>query len=346
MFDFTHAYIKESFANFIGNKARNEEIFLSSSPLTHDQTLDKHLMHLFLDAFLSTQGSFVFHHEEDINLNEAYIHTDEYFAGKYSLHSLANKLSKLLYRVSTHPNILSGELFITRINDIRINKKQHDIIGIFKSEQKKNLIHLEQSDTKLNAKVISGISPDALDKGAIIVPANAGYRIFIFNRKKADSIYWNESFLGCIPEKDTFLKTKHCIDACLQFHKKHLTPSENPKSSIEINNSIYQYFNENKKFSSSDFAESIGLTKAQTSEFHDHIERYESKNNIKLSSTFKLDSTLDKKLQSKLKKNLKLDNSIEIKIPLNEDSAKKNIEKGYDNSRKMSYYKIYFHEES
>lgn len=52
-----------------------------------------------------------------------------------------------------------------------------------------------------------------------------------------------------------------------------------------------------------------------------------------------------KKEKKKIKNIIKLDTNLELKVLLNKEDGTKNIEKGYDEEKGMSYYKIYFNEE-
>jgi len=53
-----------------------------------------------------------------------------------------------------------------------------------------------------------------------------------------------------------------------------------------------------------------------------------------------------KKEKSKIKSIIKLDTNIEIKLDVDApDAASEYLERGYDEEKKMKYYKVYFNEE-
>jgi len=53
-----------------------------------------------------------------------------------------------------------------------------------------------------------------------------------------------------------------------------------------------------------------------------------------------------KKEKKKLKTEIKLDTNIQIKINVDApDAAEEYLEKGFDEEKKMKYYKVYFNEE-
>ena len=53
-----------------------------------------------------------------------------------------------------------------------------------------------------------------------------------------------------------------------------------------------------------------------------------------------------KKEKKKIKSQINLDTNIQIKLDISDgDSLKENIEKGFDEERKMHFYKVFFNEE-
>lgn len=53
-----------------------------------------------------------------------------------------------------------------------------------------------------------------------------------------------------------------------------------------------------------------------------------------------------KKQKKRIKTDIKLDTNIQIKLDIDApDAAEEYLEKGYDEERKMQYYKVYFNEE-
>ena len=52
-----------------------------------------------------------------------------------------------------------------------------------------------------------------------------------------------------------------------------------------------------------------------------------------------------KREKKRIKNVIKLDTKLELKILLDKENVTKNIEKGFDAEKGMSYYKIYFNEE-
>ena len=74
--------------------------------------------------------------------------------------------------------------------------------------------------------------------------------------------------------------------------------------------------------------------------------QYNKENNLDLEENFNVSTSTLKKEKKKIKSQINLDTKIQIKLDISEgDSLKENIEKGFDEERKMHFYKVFFNEE-
>ena len=61
---------------------------------------------------------------------------------------------------------------------------------------------------------------------------------------------------------------------------------------------------------------------------------------------FAISDIVLKKQKQKIKTEIKLDTNIQIKLDIDApDAASEYLEKGYDEEKKMKFYKVYFNEE-
>ena len=75
--------------------------------------------------------------------------------------------------------------------------------------------------------------------------------------------------------------------------------------------------------------------------------QYNKENNLDLEENFNISPSTLKKEKKKIKSQINLDTKIQIKLDISEgDSLKENIEKGFDEERKMHFYKVFFNEET
>ena len=74
--------------------------------------------------------------------------------------------------------------------------------------------------------------------------------------------------------------------------------------------------------------------------------QHNKENNLDLEENFNVSPSTLKKEKNKIKSQIKLDTNIQIKLDISDgDSLKENIEKGFDEERKMHFYKVFFNEE-
>jgi|SRR5690606_30084884 len=346
MFDLTEAYLGQVFVHRAGNKTRGEESILSEEPLTLNEQLEQRLIHYFFKGISSDLPFSEFHHAENINLNEAYSFVDEFFTDKTSFYSFSRKIANLLIRTSTHPNIRGGDLFVAEIKNAQLsNIRFESILGVFKSEQKTSFIKLGTLRSSFTASIDTGINPESAEKGVIILPQNGSYRLLIHNNRKLDSVYWSESFLGCIDEDNPKLRTKHSTQAVSAFVRATSSDELSKIEKIESISRLKDYLSTHDIFDINQLTNELGFGESLSNELKKHIRNYESEKHVIISETFQIDKDQASKSKKLLKEQIILDNSIEIKINQEKIKNSSYIEKGYDQEKKMHFYKIYFNDE-
>ena len=81
--------------------------------------------------------------------------------------------------------------------------------------------------------------------------------------------------------------------------------------------------------------------------FEDYKKQYESLNDVLIRNQFEVSDIVLKKEKAKIKTEIKLDTHIQIKLDIDApDAASEYIERGFDEEKKMKYYKVFFNEES
>jgi hypothetical protein len=81
--------------------------------------------------------------------------------------------------------------------------------------------------------------------------------------------------------------------------------------------------------------------------FDDYKKHFEQLNDVVVRNQFAVSPIVLKKQKTKIKTEIKLDTHIQIKLDIDApDASQEYIEKGYDEEKKMKFYKVYFNEES
>ena len=107
------------------------------------------------------------------------------------------------------------------------------------------------------------------------------------------------------------------------------------------------FFKENDSVNIHDFKEEIFEEEEHKELFDDYKKVFESERDVLVRNQFHVSEAVLKKQTKKIKTEIKLDTHIQIKLDVESPEASSEyLELGYDEERKMKYYKVYFNEES
>src|SRR5471030_2943531 len=116
----------------IGNSSQNEMYALSQQPLEFkDELIPKLLMQYFLTPFEKTNEVYHLMHTSDLEMNEIYHFATQIFEDAKTFHEVSEQVAKYLYKVSSHPKIKAGEVYIAYFKAVQIEGDVLDAVGIF-----------------------------------------------------------------------------------------------------------------------------------------------------------------------------------------------------------------------
>ncbi len=344
MNDFSMATISKLIVHLIGNKSKEEDMVLSTqlSDITADST-EQYLNQFFFSSF-KFDLTYQFSHESDINLNEVYNYTSKLFKNEDEFLEQSVNIAKHLYGVSTHPNIKKGELYISYIKECVIDGKSTDVIGIFKSETKDFYLDIIDKHNKFDITCKKGINTNKLDKGCLICDMGTRYpqKVFIVDSNRNDAYYWKKLFLNADEVTDEYSNTSTILKTCKQFVKKACHDIE-PTDKIELLNNSIQYFETHDSFEIEDFTSTVFKDDIASSNFKKYIQEVVPEKSFE--NPFDISPKAVTTIKKNIKNCIKLDSNIEIRINTQTQAMERMVEKGYDNEKQMSYYKIYFKNE-
>lgn len=346
MFDFKEAVLEKIVVHKVGNKIQDEDIVISEGQLSVDDEVKELLMTYFLSNFKQPEF-YQFTHSSDVNLNELYTFSGYMFDPDKNFYDQSVFIAKHLYEISDHPNIKGGELYITYIKDCIVDDELVDAIGIFKSESKETYLKVYQNDREFTVDQDSGVNIKKLDKGCLIfnTEKDFGYKIAIIDKTNKDEAkYWKESFLNVEPKSDDFYQTNRYMDLCKTFVKEVFNKENEVEKidQIELLNRSVEFFKKEEDFQEESFKESVIENPEVIDAFDEFKEKYQAENCVDLSSSFSISENAVKKQQKSFKSILKLDKNFHIYIHGRRDL----IEKGYDDDKGMSYYKVFYEKEA
>ncbi len=345
MIDFSNSKLGKLIVHKVGNKTNEEGLFFSNEPLKlYGDTIEDLLLKFFLSAF-KNDNLFRFYHQNDLNLNETYLYSSKIFDDNNEFFEQSKNLAAYLYECSTHPKIKKGEFYTVIIKNCIINNETTDAIGLFKTENKDTYLQVKEKDENFEIKYEKGININKLDKACLIFNAEKdnGYIVSMVDNinKSGEAQYWRDEFLKIKPREDNFFFTQNYLNVCKEFADKALDNIDKSEK-IELKNNTMDYFNNNETFSIESFEDEVIKEEEKKQAFSEFVQQYEEENDIVLSEEFDISDNAVKKAKRKYKSVIKLDKNFHVYV----HGKQELMEKGYDNSKDLNYYKLYFDKEN
>ena len=228
----------------VGNKSRNEAIFLSDEPYQLNDEIMPLLKEFFFKSFREKEENyFQFAHDVDLEYNDMFNLASEIFTNPSDFHEVSKKITKHLFEQSNHPHIKNGEVYITYLTNVSIDNNVVDAIGVFKSEIKSDFLQFEEKEKNLEMILQQGINLNKLDKGCLIFnhKKEEGYKILTVDSNRYDARYWLEHFLSVDAFQDENFYTKKYLKFCQSFAKDVVLPAEDKKEEVMFMNRSVMY---------------------------------------------------------------------------------------------------------
>jgi hypothetical protein len=332
MINLFNAHIENLSIHRVGNKSRNEAIFLSDNPYGLNDEIMPLLKEYFFKPFREKEENyFQFAHEVDLEYNEMYTFAAAVFNNPSEIHNVSKKITKHLFEQSNHPHIKNGEVY-----------------GVFKSEVQTDFLQFEEKESNLEMILQQGINLNKLDKGCIIFnyKKEEGYKILTVDSNRYDARYWLEHFLAVDAFQDENFMTKKYLKFCQEFAKEVVLPAEDKQQEVLFMNRAINHFAKNDAFEETAFLNEVMQNPEFIPEFKNYKVDKGAKYSIEDVSSFPIANAAVTDVRRTLKNTIQLDTNIQIKLDfINPESAEKFVEKGWDEEKQMYYYLVYFNKE-
>lgn len=350
MVTFFEASLLQLSIHKIGNKLLNEPCVLSDRPVAvDDEMLNGLLMQYFLSPFTKVSEVYRFTHSSgDLNLNELFHFSGSIFNDHAGFHETGIRIARHLYDITGHPNIKSGELYLALFRNVQIEGRLLDALGIFKSENKEAYLKVySRKDGFELGYEQEAINIQKLDKGCLVfnTEQEEGYRVVVVDQtnRQSEAVYWKDEFLKLKVRSDDFTHTTQALQVYKQFVTEKLDEEFEMTrlDKIDLLNRSMRYFREKETFDLDEFGEEVIGNPQAVASFRDFKQSYEAEFETGAADSFGISPQAVKKQGRVYKSVLKLDRNFHIYIHGNRDL----IEKGFDNTRNMNFYKVYYSEE-
>ena len=333
----------------VGNKSRNEALFLSENPFRTQDELMPLLKEFFLKSFREKEENYYqFAHAVDLEYNDMFNFVSEIFTNPNQLHEVSKKITKHLFEQSNHPHIKNGEVYVAYLTNLNIDNQIVDAVGVFKSEVVSDFLQFEEKGSLLEMQLQQGISLNKLDKGCLIFnyKKEEGYKILTVDSNRYDARYWLEHFLSVDAFHDENFITKKYLKFCQDFAKDVIFPAEDKKEEVMFMNRSMNYFAKNDAFEETNFLNEVIDNPDLIPEFKNYKVDRGEKYSIEDVTQFPIANAAVSDARKKIKSVIHLDTNIQIKLDfINPESADKFVEKGWDEEKQMYYYLVYFNKE-
>jgi hypothetical protein len=309
------------------------------------------MLPFLLKSFVNVTESFRFYHHADVNLNEVYNYSRELFSKDLNdekFVEVSKNVVKQLYEQSNSAQIKTGDVLIAFFEDVEYNDIMTQAIGVYKIENKSEFFQTFMEDDSIDVMVQRGISTKKIDKGCLIINSSddEGFVVLSVDHNNYDTQYWQKHFLNVKFADDKNSHTQTYIELCKDFSEEVLKTDFGTREKSNFLAKTIDYFKENDTVNVHDFKESVFEEEEQRALFEIYKKNFEKERDVIVRNQFHVSDIVVKKQKKKLKTEIKLDTNIQIKLDIDApDAAAEYIELGYDEEKKMKYYKVYFNEE-
>jgi len=342
------AVITKFIIHKVGNKFNSASTIFSEEIITFDKDSYELMMPFLLKPFANLAESFRFNHHANIELNELNNYATQIFNDDSNFIEVSKHIVNHLYEQSNSAQIKIGDVIIALFDEVEHKGTKTQALGVFKIENKIKFFQTIMEKGSLDVYVQKGISTKKLDKGCVILnfSDDEGKAVFSVDNNNYDAQYWIKNFLNIKLADDNNQHTQNYIELCKDFSEDIIKQDFGVHEKSKFLAKTVDFFKENETVNIHDFKATIFEDERQEELFDSYKKDFETLNDVLVRNQFAVSEIVLKKQKAKIKTEIKLDTNIQIKIDVDApDAALEYLEKGYDQEKKMQYYKVYFNEE-
>ena len=342
MHSFENAALEQMALHKIGCKLAEEGIRASTQPVNLNDDVTTLLLNYFLLPF-KKEEYYNFFDERSLDYNLVYKCVTEIFENPETLFEQSVALAKHLYEKGEHPKVKNGEFYVAYFENCEIDDEVVSAVGLFKSEHKDHFLKIYTNGQDFEMQGDTGIPIGKLDKGCLIfnIQKEDGYVVCVQDgSKNSEGGYWIDAFLQLRERADDFYFTQNMMTVCKEFVTKQL-PEEFEITKVDqadLLNKSAHFFKENDDFDIENYIETVLPDETAARSFKSFKKGFEAEHDLKISDQFEVSEPAVKKQSKIFKSVIKLDKNFHIYVHGNREL----IEKAYDETSKLHYYKLMY----
>lgn len=344
----TRVELSKCIIHKVANKYNSGSSAMSESLVRFDEESYELLVPFLLKPFSSVTQSYRFSHHADVRLNEINKYTSDIFEDEETFIEHSKNIVNHLYEQSNSANIKTGDVLIVLFEGIEYKDVLTEAVGIFKIENKVDFFQTYLDEDSFDVVVQKGISTKKLDKGCLILNSSdaEGTVVLSVDNNNYDAQYWIKNFLSVKYADDRNLHTQNYLELCKEFSEEIIKPEQGKHEQGNFLANAVDYFKEHESVDYHTFKDEVFDEDKQKDQFEDYKKHFEKLNDVLIRNNFEVSDIVLKKEKSKLKTEIKLDTNIQIKLDIDApDAASEYLERGYDEEKKMKFYKVYYNAE-
>ena len=332
----------------VGNKFNTTKNLFSEKEIDFDEQSYQLMLNYLLRPFGSLVESYRFNHHSNIALNEIYSYATQLFANETEFIDISKHIVNHLFEQSNSAQIKTGDVLVCLFNDIEYQEMMVSAVGIFKIENKSDFFQTYLENKSYYIITQKGIPTKKVDKGCLILNTSdtEGNIVLSVDHNNYDAQYWIKHFLNIKYPDDYNQHTKNYIELCKDFSDEVLKPSFGLQEKSTFLAKTVDFFKENEVINLETFKDDIFEDEQRKTLFENYKKDFETRENIVIRNQFDVSELVLKKQKKQLKTEINLDTNIQIKLDVDApDASAEYLERGYDDVKKMHFYKVFFNEE-
>ncbi|WP_194765919.1 nucleoid-associated protein [Tamlana sp. I1] len=343
-----NASISQFIIHKVGNKFNDTKNAFSDKPVEFDEASYELMLPFLLRPFGSVVQSYRFNHHSNISLNEINSYAAQLFNDEEAFVDVSKHIVTHLFEQSNSSQIKTGDVLVVMFEGIEFQDITTNAVGIFKIENKVNFFQTYLEDNSYDVLVQKGISSKKVDKGCLILNQSDGEGNIILSvdNNSYDAQYWLNHFLNIKYADDANNHTQQYIELCKDFSTEIIKTSYGAKEQNTFLAKTIDFFKENEIVNVERFKEELFEEDKYKQQFDDYKKEFEGEKNLVIRNQFDVAEAVVTKEKRKIKTDIKLDTNIQIKLDIDApDASAEYLERGYDDEKKMHYYKVFFNAE-
>ncbi|WP_223032991.1 nucleoid-associated protein [Hanstruepera marina] len=344
----TQASISRCIIHKVGNKFNNTKNAFSEKEVHFDEASYELMLPFLLRPFGSVVQSYRFNHHADISLNEINTYSAQIFNDEDDFIETSKHIVKHLFEQSNSAQIKTGDVLVVLFEGIEFNEITTNALGVFKIENKINFFQTYLENNSYDVLVQKGISSKKVDKGCLILNQSdtEGHIVLSADNNNYDAQYWTNHFLNIKYADDANSHTQQYLELCKDFSEDILKISYGNQEQNTFLAKTIDFLKEHEIVKVEEFKEDIFEEDKHKTLFDDYKKTFEGEKDIVIRNQFDVSDLVVNKEKKKIKTEIKLDTNIQIKLDIDAPEASSEyLERGYDDEKKMHYYKVFFNAE-